>query len=128
MRSQVSSQCSEPNGSISVGILRFVKCLPLTMEIIDDRRTCPRHCTFSGFGVARAAWQSDRHRKTGIRRHRTETEFLPAALEVLESLASPTARYTFCALVAFLLASTEERCVGKECLSTCNSGWAPAHS
>jgi len=54
------------------------------------------------FGMARAAWQGERRRRNGIRRRREETEFLPAALEVLESPASPTARYTFWALVVFL--------------------------
>src|SRR3546814_10881449 len=80
----------------------------------SEARTAKRRTRVGdAFGVARAAWQADRHRKTGIRRHRAETEFLPAALEVLESPASPTARYTFWALVAFLLVAIGWSFVGE---------------
>lgn len=69
----------------------------------DARATIHRTRIGHAFGVVRAAWQAERHRKSGIRRRRAETEFLPAALEVLETPASPTARYTFWTLVAFLV-------------------------
>lgn len=53
--------------------------------------------------VAREAWRVERQRRAQIRRRREETDFLPAALEILETPASPTARYTFWALTAMLV-------------------------
>src|SRR3546814_19693846 len=89
----------------------------------SEARTAKRRTRVGdAFGVARAAWQADRHRKTGIRRHRAETEFLPAALEVLESPASPTARYPFWALVAFLLVAIGWSFVGELAVVALASG------
>lgn len=61
-------------------------------------------CRHAG-AVARAAWQAEKHRPKGLRRQRDEIDFLPAALEVLESPASPTARYTLWLLTALLVIS-----------------------
>lgn len=62
---------------------------------------------FSGLvqaaGVARDAWRSERQQRKHIRRHQDETDFLPAALEILESPASPTARYTLWAMTSLLI-------------------------
>ncbi|WP_300302447.1 HlyD family type I secretion periplasmic adaptor subunit [Ferrovibrio sp.] len=53
--------------------------------------------------VAKTAWQLERQRPPLPRRRRDEIDFLPAALEVLETPASPTARITLLALTALLV-------------------------
>lgn len=55
-----------------------------------------------GLSLAIDAWRAERRGKAQLRRRRDETDFLPAALEILETPASPTARYTFWALTSLL--------------------------
>ncbi len=52
--------------------------------------------------IGRAALAAERERGPVPRRERDEIEFLPAAIEVLETPASPTARITFWSLSALL--------------------------
>lgn len=52
--------------------------------------------------IAHAAWKFEKQRGPREPRQRDEVEFLPAALEVLESPPSPTARFTFWILTALL--------------------------
>ncbi len=57
--------------------------------------------------IARAAWREDRARPKHPRRRRDELEFLPAAIEILETPASPAARaiaWTIMALFVFAIA------------------------
>jgi hemolysin D len=63
--------------------------------------------------VAREALRAERQRRVQIRRRREETDFLPAALEILETPASPTARYTFWALTALLAVGLAWSFIGK---------------
>jgi len=66
--------------------------------------------SFSGFWsglrhagmVTRAALRQEAERPAAPKRNRDEIDFLPAALEVLERPASPTARYTMWTLTALL--------------------------
>jgi hemolysin D len=52
--------------------------------------------------IARGAWKREKQRGPQEPRQRNEVEFLPAALEVLETPASPTARYTFWAMTTLV--------------------------
>lgn len=63
--------------------------------------------------VTRAAWQAENKRVPGPQRNRNEMEFLPAALEVMESPASPTARYTLWLLITMLAVGLTWGFVGK---------------
>lgn len=63
--------------------------------------------------VARAAWKIERQKPASPRRHRDEIDFLPAALEVLETPASPTARITLLALTALLVIGLGWSFIGK---------------
>src|SRR3546814_12398010 len=90
--------------------------------------------------AVRDALDNERARSRGVLRVE-EADFLPAALEVVERPVSPTARVTAWALLGLLAAAllwlalgrvdvvarSEERRVGKECVSTCRSRWVPDH-
>lgn len=64
-------------------------------------------------GVARAALAEERSRGRQARRRRDEIEFLPAAAEVLETPASPTARLTFWLLAGLVAAGVACAFVGR---------------
>lgn len=57
------------------------------------------------FAVARAALAEEKARGRQARRQRDEIEFLPAAAEVIETPASPTARLTFWLMVGLVAAA-----------------------
>ncbi|MCW0234069.1 MAG: HlyD family type I secretion periplasmic adaptor subunit [Ferrovibrio sp.] len=63
--------------------------------------------------IAYAAWKREKQRGPQQPRQRNEVEFLPAALEILETPASPTARYTFWAMTALLAVSLAWSFVGE---------------
>jgi len=62
-------------------------------------------------GVFRAAWASRRELDTPLR-HADERAFLPAHLELIETPASPTARWTMRIIVAFFCAALLWACLG----------------
>jgi hemolysin D len=53
--------------------------------------------------IAQAAWREERLRPTAPRRRRHELEFLPAAIEVLETPASPLGHLTLWLILAFFV-------------------------
>jgi hemolysin D len=71
----------------------------------------------SGFAraaaIARAAWQEDWARPKAAARHRHELEFLPAALEVTETPASPAGRAMTWLIIGVFTAAVAWAYVGK---------------
>ncbi len=65
------------------------------------------------FGVARAALADEKARGRAARRRRDEIEFLPAAAEVIETPASPTARLTFWLLTGLLATAVACAFIGR---------------
>jgi hemolysin D len=53
--------------------------------------------------IAQAAWREDRLRPTAASRRRQELEFLPAAIEIMETPSSPLGRLTLWLIMAFLV-------------------------
>ncbi|WP_282244141.1 HlyD family type I secretion periplasmic adaptor subunit [Stenotrophomonas sp. PS02300] len=63
-------------------------------------------------GVFRAAWASRREMDTPVR-HADERAFLPAHLELIETPASPTARWTMRVIIAFFVVALLWAGIGK---------------
>ncbi len=64
------------------------------------------------FAIAKAAWREEKSRPRSVRRRRDELEFLPAAIEVMETPASPAGRAVVWSIMLFFAIAVAWACIG----------------